>query len=84
MFRTAPRLIARQSALRAVPRAAALPARRFISTAPPAQKSRSWKSLVARLGLAGAIIYYYNTTDLLGDEPRRTPYTTPSAAVTAC
>ncbi|KAF2623313.1 hypothetical protein BU25DRAFT_305655, partial [Macroventuria anomochaeta] len=68
MFRTAPRLIARQGALRAVPRAS-LPARRFISTAPPAQKSRSWKSLVARLGLAGAIIYYYNTTDISA-EPR--------------
>ncbi|KAH6629400.1 hypothetical protein C7974DRAFT_394405 [Boeremia exigua] len=59
MLRTAPRIIARHSALRAAP-----PARRFISTAPPAQKSRSWKSLVGRLGIAGAIIYYYNTTDL--------------------
>ncbi|KAF2998867.1 Oxidoreductase [Curvularia kusanoi] len=69
MFRSAPRLIARQSGLRGVPRAS-LPARRFISTAPPAQKSRSWKSLVARLGVAGAIIYYYNTTDVFADEPR--------------
>ncbi|KAF1926971.1 uncharacterized protein M421DRAFT_422204 [Didymella exigua CBS 183.55] len=75
MFRTAPRLIAPrglpQGALR-IPRATtSLPARRFISTAPPAQKRRSWKSLVARLGLAGAIIYYYNTTDVFGDDPRR-------------
>ncbi|KAG9198562.1 Oxidoreductase [Epicoccum nigrum] len=68
MFRSAPRIIARQGALRA---SLSLPARRFISTAPPAQKSRSWKSLVARLGLAGAIIYYYNTTDVFADEPRR-------------
>ncbi|XPT01161.1 Oxidoreductase [Ascochyta lentis] len=67
MFRSAPRFIARPSALRT-----ALPARRFISTAPPPQKSRSWKSLVARLGLAGAIVYYYNTTDVFAEEPRRT------------
>ncbi|KAJ4377064.1 Oxidoreductase [Didymella sp. IMI 355093] len=72
MFRSAPRLIARQGALRASPRAVtSLPARRFISTAPPAQKSRSWKSLVARLGLAGAIIYYYNTTDVFAEDPRQ-------------
>jgi hypothetical protein len=75
MFRTAPRALARQSALRALPRTAnaALPAgRRALSTAPPAQKSRSWKSLFARLGAAGAVIYYYNTTDVFGDEARRT------------
>ena len=74
---------ARQGALRAAPRAS-LPARRFISTAPPAQKSRSWKSLVARLGLAGAIIYYYNTTDVFADEPRRMPRITAHAAVNGC
>jgi intermembrane space import and assembly protein 40 len=82
MFRSTPRLIARQGALRASPRAfpsltatsptaASLPARRAISTAPPARKSRSWKSLVARLGLAGAIIYYYNTTDVFAEDPRQ-------------
>lgn len=70
MFRSAPQLIARQSVLRTLPRNT-LPARRFISTAPPAQKSRSWKSLVARLGLTGAIIYYYNTTDVFTEEPRQ-------------
>lgn len=83
MFRSAPRIIARQGALRAAPRAS-LPARRFISTAPPAQKSRSWKSLVARLGLAGAIIYYYNTTDVFADEPRGMPRITARAAVNGC
>jgi intermembrane space import and assembly protein 40 len=72
MFRSAPRLIARQGALRASPRAfPSTSARRFISTAPPAQKSRSWKSLVARLGLAGAIIYYYNTADIFDSEDPR-------------
>ncbi|KAK7181007.1 hypothetical protein DPSP01_012171 [Paraphaeosphaeria sporulosa] len=68
MFRPATRLIA-SNAARAVPRAAA-PARRLISTAPPAQKSRSWKSLFARVGAAGAIIYYYNTADVWAEEPR--------------
>ncbi|KAF2450236.1 hypothetical protein P171DRAFT_479339 [Karstenula rhodostoma CBS 690.94] len=69
MFRPATRLIA-SNAARAIPRAAA-PVRRFISTAPPAQKSRSWKSLFARVGAAGAIIYYYSTADVWAEEPRR-------------
>ncbi|KAL1608509.1 Oxidoreductase [Paraconiothyrium brasiliense] len=68
MFRPATRLIA-SNAARVAPRAAA-PARRFISTAPPTQKSRSWKSLFARVGAAGAIIYYYNTADVWAEEPR--------------
>lgn len=80
MFRSAPRLIARQGARPAALRAS-LPARRFISTAPPAQKSRSWKSLVARLGLAGAIIYYYNTTDIFAEDPRRTTCTSRTTRV---
>lgn len=69
MFRPAARLIARQSAFRNVPRSVAHSSR-FISTAPPTQKSRSWKSLVARVGAAGAVIYYYNTTDVFAEEPR--------------
>jgi intermembrane space import and assembly protein 40 len=40
----------------------------LISTAPPTQKSRSWKSLVVRLGAAGAIVYFYNTTDVFAEE----------------
>ncbi|KAL5117835.1 Oxidoreductase [Pleosporales sp. CAS-2024a] len=64
MYRAAPRLIARW----ALPRPLA-PARRFVSTASPTQKRRSWKSLVARFGMAGAIIYYYNTTDVFAEEP---------------
>ncbi|KAJ4364635.1 Oxidoreductase [Neocucurbitaria cava] len=70
MFRAAPRLIARP-ALRSAQLPSFAPARRYISTAPPSQKSRSWKSLVARLGAAGAIIYYYNTTDVFAEEPRQ-------------
>ena len=69
MFRPAVRLIARPNALRNLPRST--PSSRFLSTAPPTQKSRSWKSLVARVGAAGGIIYYYNTTDVFAEEPRR-------------
>ncbi|KAF2279204.1 uncharacterized protein EI97DRAFT_491928 [Westerdykella ornata] len=72
MFRPASRLVARQSAVRAFPRTLA-PSRRLLSTAPPAEKSRSWKSLAARLGIAGALIYSYNSTDLFAEEPRVIP-----------
>ncbi|KAL2070524.1 hypothetical protein VTL71DRAFT_13550 [Oculimacula yallundae] len=66
-----------KSALRATPRRivssrTALPrssARRFLSTAPPSQKSRSWKSSAARWGLAGAGVYYYNTSNVFAEEP---------------
>ncbi|KAL1972738.1 hypothetical protein VTN31DRAFT_7152 [Thermomyces dupontii] len=44
-------------------------ARRLLSTAPPAQKSRSWKNLLVRLGLAGAAVYYYNTSTVFAEEP---------------
>ncbi|KAF1952313.1 hypothetical protein CC80DRAFT_495386 [Byssothecium circinans] len=70
MFRPATRSIARPSAVRAIPRATAAPTRRFLSTAPPSQKSRSWKNLAARIGIAGAVIYYYNTTQVFAEEPR--------------
>lgn len=71
MFRAAPRLIARPAA-RAAPFRCIAPARRCLSTAPPTQKSRSWKSLIARFGIAGGIIYYYNTVDIFAEEPRHT------------
>lgn len=69
MFRPVIRSIARPAAVRSFPRVAA-PSSRFLSTAPPTQKSRSWKSMVARIGAAGTIIYYYNTTDVFAEEPR--------------
>ncbi|ORY07402.1 hypothetical protein BCR34DRAFT_570680 [Clohesyomyces aquaticus] len=75
MFRPASRLIARAPAVRALPRPNTLPTRRFLSTAPPSQKSRSWKSSAARWGAAAAIIYYYNTMDLFAEEPEQV-YTT--------
>ncbi|CAI6334112.1 unnamed protein product [Periconia digitata] len=68
MFRPATRLIARPAVARLLPRAAA-PTRRYLSTAPPSQKSRSWKNLAARVGVAGAVIYYYNTTEVFAEEP---------------
>jgi len=45
------------------------PARRFLSTAPPPQKSRNWKSSAARWGLAAAGVYYYNTSNVFAEEP---------------
>ncbi|CAO2653710.1 Nn.00g031210.m01.CDS01 [Neocucurbitaria sp. VM-36] len=80
MFRAAPRLIVRP-ALRAAQLPSFAPARRYLSTAPPTQKSRSWKSLVARLGAAGAIIYYYNTTDVFAEEPRHSVQPLPETEV---
>jgi len=61
-------------ALRATPRisqSAALRCaapRRFASTA-PANKHRTWKSSVARWGLAVGAIYYYNTSTAFAEEP---------------
>ncbi|RSL65259.1 Mitochondrial intermembrane space import and assembly protein 40 [Fusarium duplospermum] len=51
----------RSNTLRAAPR-------RFASTATPADKSRTWKSSVARLGLAAAAVYYYNTSPVFAEE----------------
>ncbi|KAH8678615.1 hypothetical protein BGZ60DRAFT_468081 [Tricladium varicosporioides] len=66
-----------KSAIRAAPRQI-LPsrtliksgsARRFLSTAPPSQKSRSWKSSAARWAIAAGGVYYYNTSNLFAEEP---------------
>ncbi|KAF2262180.1 hypothetical protein CC78DRAFT_618800 [Lojkania enalia] len=76
MFRPTSRLIARSSALRTLPRAA--PAGRFLSTASPTAKSRSWKNSAARWGIAGAILYYYNTSDVFAEEPRYAVQTLPT------
>ncbi|KAL6702448.1 Oxidoreductase [Coniothyrium glycines] len=80
MFRAAPRLLVRP-AVRAAPLRSFAPTRRALSTSPPAQKSRSWKSLAARIGLAGAIIYYYNTTDVFAEEPRHAVHALPETEV---
>ncbi|ATZ55423.1 Bcmia40 [Botrytis cinerea B05.10] len=44
-------------------------ARRFLSSAPPSQKSRSWKGSAARWALAGAGVYWYNTSNVFAEEP---------------
>ncbi|KAF2456253.1 hypothetical protein BDY21DRAFT_59113 [Lineolata rhizophorae] len=41
--------------------------RRFLSTAPPTQRSRRWKSSLARWSLAGAVVYYYNTSNVFAE-----------------
>ena len=65
MIRQSPRCLLRAPATALRP----FPTRRFLSTAPPAQKSRSWKNKATRLGLAVGIIYYYNTSTLFAEEP---------------
>ncbi|CAG8949222.1 hypothetical protein HYFRA_00004846 [Hymenoscyphus fraxineus] len=45
------------------------PSRRFLSTAPPSQKSRSWKSGATRWALAAGGVYYYNTSNIFAEEP---------------
>jgi hypothetical protein len=43
------------------------PTRRLLTTAPTARKSRSWKSLAARWGLAIGGVYYYNTSNIFAE-----------------
>ncbi|KAI8667070.1 Mitochondrial intermembrane space import and assembly protein 40 [Fusarium sp. Ph1] len=62
----------RSSTLRAAPR-------RFASTAAPADKSRTWKSSVARLGLAAAAVYYYNTSPVFAEEAASQKIAAPAA-----
>ncbi|KAL2038005.1 hypothetical protein N7G274_009225 [Stereocaulon virgatum] len=74
MIRQAPHLLRPSSkCLRA------FPTRRFLSTAPPAQKSRSWKSSAVRWGLAIGAVYYYNTSNLFAEEP---PFAIPTQSTT--
>ncbi|KAM0283981.1 hypothetical protein ACHAQH_002176 [Verticillium albo-atrum] len=58
----------RQTTVRSAPR-------RFASTA-PADKPRTWKGSALRWGLAGAAVYYYNTSTIFADEPA--PLTVPA------
>ena len=63
MYRTAIR-----SAARPVARSLRAPTKRFASTASPADRPRSWKGSALRWGLAGAALYYYNTSPVFADE----------------
>ncbi|RDW69306.1 hypothetical protein BP6252_08326 [Coleophoma cylindrospora] len=63
-----------KSAVRAAPRRittsrAFRSPQRFLSTAPPTQKSRSWKNSAVRWGIAVAGVYYYNTSNVFAEEP---------------
>ncbi|KAL5356749.1 hypothetical protein BJX96DRAFT_125446 [Aspergillus floccosus] len=77
MFRPASRVLLRAPAV-----AARGPAtRRLISTSPAeSTKSRSWKSSLLRLGLAGGAIYYYNTSPVFADQPSFSFRSTPQSA----
>lgn len=63
MYRTALRTAARPAArcLRTTPK-------RFASTASPADRPKTWKGSAVRWGLAGAALYYYNTSPVFADE----------------
>ncbi|KAL9099364.1 MAG: hypothetical protein Q9163_005125 [Psora crenata] len=43
-------------------------ARRFIPIAPLTTKSRSWRGRALRWGLAGGLVYWYNTSNLFAEE----------------
>ncbi|GAB7358977.1 hypothetical protein MBLNU230_g5051t1 [Neophaeotheca triangularis] len=63
-----------------LPRAASKTAgKRFITTAPPHKTSRSWKNSAARWGLAGTLVYYYNTAVVFAEEPEYVAHAPPEA-----
>ncbi|KAK7523293.1 intermembrane space protein [Phyllosticta citriasiana] len=72
MFRPATRAALQSAARSQRPLARAPSATRFLSTAPPTQKSRSWKSSFVRWGLAIGAVYYYNTSNVFADQPEYT------------
>ncbi|KAK3709360.1 Oxidoreductase [Vermiconidia calcicola] len=78
MFKSATRIASRPDISRALPKAPT--ARRFLSTAPPHQKSRSWKSSAARWGLAGGLVYYYNIASVFAEEPAYQAHPLPDIA----
>lgn len=45
------------------------PRRTLFSSAPPSQRSRGWKSLALRLGIAAGGVYYYSTSNAFAEEP---------------
>ncbi|KAJ9292822.1 hypothetical protein DTO271G3_8397 [Paecilomyces variotii] len=69
MFRPASRALLRAPAAAVGAPGRIQSSRRLISTAPPTQKSRSWKSLVVRAGLAVGVVYYYNTSSVFAKQP---------------
>ncbi|KAK4541850.1 hypothetical protein LTR36_007382 [Oleoguttula mirabilis] len=80
MYRSALRT-ASSSAARAAPKQT-VTGRRTITTAPPHKLSRSWKSSAVRWGLAGSLVYYYNTTSVFAEEPACASHEATTAAET--
>ncbi|KAI5288010.1 Oxidoreductase [Ascosphaera aggregata] len=79
MFKSASRSIVRASSLSNSSRSVAvalqlqsLPVRRFINTTTktkPVEKSSTWKATFAKWTAAGALVYWYNTSDVFAEEP---------------
>ena len=67
MFRSASRRLLRQTVRSVQPPAST----RFLSTAPPHLKHRSWKNSAVRWGIAVGGIYFYNTSPIFAEEPAR-------------
>ncbi|KAI9816263.1 MAG: Oxidoreductase [Pycnora praestabilis] len=67
MIRPASRSVLRTSLRSQFPKSQGT--RRFLSTAPPSQKSRNWKSSALRWSLAIGGVYYYNTSNVFAEEP---------------
>ncbi|MCJ1444947.1 MAG: Oxidoreductase [Stictis urceolatum] len=74
MFLTATRSLLRQPVRTFRPQPT-----RYLSTAPPHLKSRSWRNSAARWGIAVAGIYYYNTSTLFAEEPAPILHEPPSS-----
>ncbi len=53
------------------------PRRTLFSSAPPSQRSRSWKNLAVRLGIAAGGVYYYSTSNAFAEEPAGMYYYNP-------
>ncbi|KAL6247759.1 Oxidoreductase [Rhinocladiella similis] len=69
MFRPAARSVLRSAAPSSLAPARTVAGRRFASTS-PVNTRRSWKSSAVRWGLAGAFIYYYNTSPVFAEQPQ--------------
>ncbi|KFY95698.1 hypothetical protein V498_03209 [Pseudogymnoascus sp. VKM F-4517 (FW-2822)] len=60
-------MLARTVSRRALTSRVAAPSRKFLTTS-AAPKKRTWKGAAVRWGLAGAGLYYYNTTDIFAEQ----------------
>lgn len=67
MYKSTARIASAAPISRALPKAHVF--RRFVSTAPPHRTSRTWRNSALRWGLAGALVYYYNTATAFAEEP---------------